>query len=85
MNKIIMHSVLRRGFSHALPGPLFCPLLSKQAVSPDTYIFRFGLPSATSTLGIGVGEHIQIACELGGEQGLVCRKYTPTNQAKKTI
>ena len=36
------------------------PLIQKDQISHDTYLFKFGLPTPESVLGIKVGEHILI-------------------------
>lgn len=51
------------------------PLLEKIPISPDTYNFRFGLPSADHVLGLPTGQHVVIYATIAGEP--VKRKYTP--------
>lgn len=51
------------------------PLIGKRQISPDTYSFRFSLPSPDHVLGLPVGQHIVIYATVNGEP--VTRKYTP--------
>jgi nitrate reductase (NAD(P)H) len=51
------------------------PLIEKIVVSPDTRIFRFGLPSPTMKLGLPTGMHIFLKAQWKGET--VMRPYTP--------
>lgn len=51
------------------------PLVKKLRVSHDTIIFRLGLPSASSRLGLPIGKHILLTARLDGAE--VKRPYTP--------
>ena len=51
------------------------PLIDKIPISPDTYNFRFGLPSPDHVLGLPIGQHVIIFANVGDER--VMRKYTP--------
>jgi cytochrome-b5 reductase len=51
------------------------PLVEKRKVSPDTAIFRFGLPSPKHRLGLPIGQHIYLKANIDGED--VQRSYTP--------
>lgn len=51
------------------------PLIDKVQISPDTYNFRFGLPSGDHALGLPTGHHVVIHASVNGEP--VKRKYTP--------
>jgi cytochrome-b5 reductase len=70
------------------------PLLQKVRLSHDTYLFRFGLPFASSVLGLPIGKHFKVfgkvprrtvAGQWNGkedpEAGVaeIERKYTPTS------
>jgi len=65
-------------------GLLEVPLIKKQAITHDTYLFVFGLPDPEITLGLEVGQHIAIHKVLPtkdnpeGEE--IKRKYTPTSK-----
>jgi cytochrome-b5 reductase len=52
------------------------PLVLKTSLSPNTAIYRFGLPSKNDTLGLPIGQHIQVSAEIDGKD--VMRSYTPT-------
>jgi nitrate reductase (NAD(P)H) len=51
------------------------PLIEKIVVSRDTRIFRFGLPTPTTRLGLPTGMHLLIRANING--GVVMRPYTP--------
>jgi len=38
------------------------PLIEKIKLSPDTFLFRFGLPKPSMTLGLPIGKHIKFWC-----------------------
>jgi len=50
-------------------------LAKKIAVSPNTTLFRFALPSSAKRLGLPVGSHCLLRCEDEGKP--VSRAYTP--------
>ncbi|KAI6218541.1 Cytochrome-b5 reductase [Aphelenchoides fujianensis] len=52
-------------------------LIEKWSISPNTRIFRFALPSAEHTSGLGPGDHVKISAEINGKT--VSRKYTHTS------
>jgi len=52
------------------------PLIKKDALSPNTYQFRFGLPTSSSKLGLPVGKHMLLRF-LDEEKKPVSRPYTP--------
>jgi len=53
-------------------------LINKKEISPNTTIFRFSLPTATSRLGLPVGNHILL--RFTDEDGkTVSRPYTPVS------
>lgn len=51
------------------------PLIDKREISHNTKIFRFALPSATSCLGLPLGQHISLRANI--DQSEVRRPYTP--------
>ncbi|KAF5244584.1 hypothetical protein FANTH_7663 [Fusarium anthophilum] len=61
------------------------PLIKKTALSHNTAIYRFGLPTPNSILGLPIGQHISIAANLDVEDPKtgevknkeVVRSYTP--------
>jgi len=53
------------------------PLKEKIIISPNTALYRFALPRPTDTLGLPIGQHIQISAEINGKE--VMRSYTPTS------
>ncbi|CAD6239218.1 GSCOCG00008645001-RA-CDS [Cotesia congregata] len=53
------------------------PLIEKQIISHDTRRFRFGLPSSSHVLGLPIGQHVHLNCQVNGE--LVIRAYTPVS------
>lgn len=66
--------------SVALQGPeTFVSLvLSKRIkISPDTFIFRFALPSVSHRLGLPIGQNIQVRATINGVE--VIRAYTPVS------
>jgi cytochrome-b5 reductase len=65
-------------------APIVCPLIEKIVVNHDTFIVRFGLEDPKQTLGLNIGEHIEVVANLptvempAGEK--VARKYTPVSR-----
>jgi len=63
------------------------PLIKKQTITHDTYMFVFQLPEPEIPLGLGVGHHITIHAVLKtkdhpeGEE--ILRKYTPTSKVEQ--
>jgi cytochrome-b5 reductase len=70
------------------------PLVEQIQLSPDTYLFRFGLPTASTVLGLPVGKHFKVYApnKVGKVEGEwngredseagkseVVRSYTPTS------
>lgn len=61
------------------------PIIEKTVTSHNTAIYRFGLPSPTSILGLPIGQHISLAATLdvsdpktgATERKEVVRSYTP--------
>ncbi|KAG8834162.1 NADH-cytochrome b5 reductase [Serendipita sp. 399] len=53
------------------------PLVKKTAVSHNTAIYRFALPSPDDILGLPIGQHISVQAELNGKN--ITRSYTPTS------
>ncbi|GJE89965.1 cytochrome-b5 reductase [Phanerochaete sordida] len=53
------------------------PLKEKIVISPNTAIYRFGLPHPQDTLGLPIGQHISVQAEIGGKD--IMRSYTPTS------
>ncbi|KAH8835340.1 ferredoxin reductase-like C-terminal NADP-linked domain-containing protein [Flagelloscypha sp. PMI_526] len=51
------------------------PLVKKIVISPNTAIYRFGLPSPKDHLGLPIGQHISVSAEINGKD--VARSYTP--------
>lgn len=57
---------------------LSLPLIKKVKVSHDVFMFRFGLPTPDTVLGLPIGQHISF--KFNDENGkLVQRSYTPTS------
>lgn len=53
-------------------------VLSKRIkISPDTFIFRFALPSESHRLGLPIGQNIQVRATINGEE--IIRAYTPVS------
>ncbi|KAE9410891.1 NADH-cytochrome b5 reductase [Gymnopus androsaceus JB14] len=52
------------------------PLALKSQISPNTAVYRFSLPNKNDTLGLPIGQHIQVSAEIGGK--VIMRSYTPT-------
>jgi len=53
------------------------PLVEKVDISPNTALYRFGLPRPDDILGVPIGQHITIAAEINDKT--VARSYTPTS------
>lgn len=53
------------------------PLVEKIEVSPNTAIYRFGLPYADDVLGLPIGQHISVSADINGKE--IMRSYTPTS------
>lgn len=53
------------------------PLIQKTVLSPNSAVYRFGLPSPTDVLGLPIGQHVSLAAEIDGKD--VLRSYTPTS------
>lgn len=51
------------------------PLIEKTRVTHNSCIYRFGLPHATSRLGLPIGQHISIGAVINEKE--VVRSYTP--------
>lgn len=53
-------------------------VLSKRIkISPDTFVFRFALPSESHRLGLPIGQNIQVRATING--GEIIRAYTPVS------
>ncbi|GJJ08763.1 hypothetical protein Clacol_002982 [Clathrus columnatus] len=53
------------------------PLIEKTVVSPNTAVYRFGLPRPNDILGLPIGQHISVEAEIDGKK--IVRSYTPTS------
>lgn len=53
------------------------PLTEKHKLSPNTALYRFGLPNKNDVLGLPIGQHISVQAEISGKQ--IMRSYTPTS------
>lgn len=53
------------------------PLVEKTKLSPNTALYRFGLPNKDDVLGLPIGQHISVQAEINGKQ--IMRSYTPTS------
>ncbi|TDL28689.1 NADH-cytochrome b5 reductase [Rickenella mellea] len=53
------------------------PLVEKITVSPNTAVYRFGLPHPNDVLGLPIGQHISVEAEINGKN--IMRSYTPTS------
>ena len=62
-----------------LPQEREFPITHKEAVSHDSYLFRFGLEE-NETLGVPIGGCVKFIAEINGEH--VERSYTPINDVK---
>lgn len=67
----------------ALQGPeTWVPLVltTRTQISPDTFLFRFALPTPENQLGLPVGQNIQVRSTAKGENGEdIIRAYTPVS------
>lgn len=52
-------------------------LVEKTIMSTNTALYRFALPTKHSILGLPIGQHITIACDIDGKE--VARSYTPSS------
>lgn len=52
-------------------------LVEKTPISTNTALYRFALPSKHHILGLPIGQHITIACDIDGKE--VARSYTPSS------
>jgi len=65
----------------ALQGPdTWCAFVleKRTQISPDTFLFRFALPSSDHNLGLPIGQNIQVQ-SIGKDGGEVIRAYTPVS------
>jgi len=53
------------------------PLKEKIIISPNTALYRFGLPRPNDVLGLPIGQHISVSAEINGKD--IMRSYTPTS------
>lgn len=53
------------------------PLIQKTVLSPNSAVYRFGLPRPTDVLGLPIGQHVSLIAEIDGKE--VMRSYTPTS------
>ncbi|KAL2153099.1 hypothetical protein VTH82DRAFT_4254 [Thermothelomyces myriococcoides] len=59
-------------------------LASKTAVSPDSKVFHFTLPSPTQTVGLPVGQHLLIRLRDPATREAIIRAYTPLSEGSET-
>ncbi|KIJ45122.1 hypothetical protein M422DRAFT_59928 [Sphaerobolus stellatus SS14] len=52
-------------------------LIEKVVISPNTALYRFGLPNPNDVLGLPIGQHISVEAEINGKR--IMRSYTPTS------
>lgn len=52
------------------------PLVEKHQISPNTAVYRFGLPHPQDRLGLPIGQHVSVQADIGGK--MIMRSYTPT-------
>ncbi|ORY85061.1 hypothetical protein BCR37DRAFT_386358 [Protomyces lactucae-debilis] len=52
-------------------------LVEKIDMSPNTALYRFALPRKHDILGLPIGQHITIACQINGKE--IARSYTPSS------
>jgi len=50
-------------------------LVKKTQISPNTAIYRFGLPYPDDVLGLPIGQHVSVSAEINGKD--ISRSYTP--------
>jgi cytochrome-b5 reductase len=53
------------------------PLIRKDVLSPNVYLFVFGLPKPRDVLGLPTGQHVTIRAEINAK--MVSRSYTPVS------
>jgi len=53
------------------------PLVEKITVSPNTSLYRFGLPDPEDSIGLPPGQHLSVSAEIDGKD--ITRSYTPTS------
>lgn len=53
------------------------PLRAKTQVAPNVYRLEFSLPTASTILGLPIGQHVTIKADIGGES--IARSYTPVS------
>ncbi|KAI6186959.1 Cytochrome-b5 reductase [Aphelenchoides besseyi] len=58
-------------------------LTEKIPLSPNTFIFRFNLPSDQHVSGLGPGDHVKIMANIDGKE--VSRKYTHVSESQSNI
>lgn len=58
------------------------PLVKKEQVSHNSYLFTFALPRETDVLGLPIGQHIQIGANINGKD--ITRSYTPSSLDQDT-
>ncbi|KAG9012543.1 NADH-cytochrome b5 reductase [Tulasnella sp. 427] len=58
------------------------PLVEKIVISPNTALYRFGLPRSDDVIGLPIGQHLTIAADIDGKT--VARSYTPTSSNEDT-
>ncbi|UNI15607.1 Cytochrome-b5 reductase [Purpureocillium takamizusanense] len=60
------------------------PLKTKTLIAPNVYRFIFTLPTASTVLGLPIGQHVVIKADVAGES--VARSYTPvSNNADRGV
>ncbi|BFZ53386.1 NADH-cytochrome b5 reductase [Savitreella phatthalungensis] len=52
-------------------------LVEKTPMSDNTALYRFALPGKNDILGLPIGQHITVACNIEGKE--VARSYTPSS------
>lgn len=58
------------------------PLVEKIVISPNTALYRFGLPRSDDVIGLPIGQHLTVAADI--ENKTVARSYTPTSSNEDT-
>lgn len=58
------------------------PLVEKIVISPNTALYRFGLPRSDDVIGLPIGQHITVAADIDNKT--VARSYTPTSSNEDT-
>ncbi|KAJ3332361.1 NADH-cytochrome b5 reductase [Blyttiomyces sp. JEL0837] len=54
---------------------MFLKLVKKTVISPNTAIYQLALPKETQSLGLPIGQHVQVAATIDGKEHT--RSYTP--------